>query len=215
MAKVIGGTKDPDIAAIAELKPTHIIVNEEENRLEDIAALQKIAKVVTTFPKQPSEVPQMIRDFGAEFHVLAVAEKYANEIERTLHDIQIAKVNRHAKTAAYFIWREPYMLVGKDTYIDAMMHLMGWNNAFQGLDRYPKISIEDLKAMAPEVILLSSEPYPFRKRDAERLREEYPSEAAIYWIDGQLMSWYGTETLLALQEIKKAQQGPAALIKPL
>src|SRR5262249_41627215 len=110
----------------------------------------------------------------------------------------------------YLIWREPYMIAAHDTYISAMLSGAGLiNAAATDGDRYPKVSVEDMRNAKPDVLFLSSEPYPFRRRDAERLRSEWPEAPEMLHIDGQLLSWFGTMTATAATDLRHWVEGDA------
>jgi ABC-type hemin transport system substrate-binding protein len=197
-AVLVGGTKDPDLRVIRELEPTHILVNEEENKPEHIAACRAICDTMLTYPKDPREVPAMLRASGRFLGVEALGEALARQLEAALARPAPARKRRFI----YYIWREPYMVVGPDTYISRLLELGGYQNAVPPGERYPTLTVEQAAALAPECLLLSSEPYPFRRRDAERLRGEWPGRAPeMLKIDGQLLSWYGTLTIEAVEAL--------------
>lgn len=199
-AKNIGGTKNPDIDAILELKPTHILVNEEENKPEHIAALQGVVPTLATFPRHPREVPAMLREAGRFLGVPAVAERFAIQLEQALYRPSTTEKRR----CLYFIWRDPYMLAGLDTYISHMLELAGYTNVAPSSERYPTITLDEAAMLNPDVLLLSSEPYPFRQRDVDRIFAEWPGQLPqILKIDGQLMSWYGTLSIEAVEGIDR------------
>jgi ABC-type Fe3+-hydroxamate transport system substrate-binding protein len=116
----------------------------------------------------------------------------------------------------YFIWRSPYMLAGHDTYISSVLEFIGWTNAAPKIpphhQRYPHLSIEDLPLCNSDLILLSTEPYPFRGRDALRLKREWPNLPEIYKIDGKLMSWYGGNSLDLVDQLTAFCMGKPGLI---
>jgi ABC-type Fe3+-hydroxamate transport system substrate-binding protein len=206
----VGGTKNPDIAAITALNPTHIIVNAEENRREDIGRLAEIAPLLNTFPKSPADVPNLLRDMdtflkpagGAREYILACNEALASA-ERNKGAGEF-----YGKRFLYLIWRNPWMAVGEDTYISRFLGMMGMSNALSGHgERYPVIEPLVLKDLRPDVVFMSSEPWPFRKRDATAFREacgessmDYSIDGSIdcRWIDGKLTSWYGSLTAKAI-----------------
>ncbi len=96
---------------------------------------------------------------------------------------------------AYFIWRKPYMAAGKQTYIDGLLQKCGLSNAFEN-NRYPEISEEMLLVVNPDVVLLSSEPYPFTQKYIEEFRLLLP-DAKVILVDGEMFSWYGNRLLQA------------------
>lgn len=221
-AKIVGGTKDPDLAAIQALKPTHILVNEEENKPEHIAACVQIAPTFRSFPKGPREVPKLLRDAGKFLAAGGVAVSFASDTDRELEILQerlerALKSGRHIpRNYLYYIWHDPYMIAAQDTYISAMLDLVAFTNvAPPGLNRYPVLDVETAKATAADLVLLSTEPYPFRQRDATRLKEEWPDAPAILKADGQLFSWYGTMTIAALRALRNfVQTGDQTIMKP-
>jgi ABC-type Fe3+-hydroxamate transport system substrate-binding protein len=100
------------------------------------------------------------------------------------------------QTAVYFIWREPYMVAGGDTFINEMMRFAGFKNLLEEQERYPEITLETLVEMNPEVILLSSEPFPFKEKHIADFKAICPN-AVVELVDGELYSWYGNRLLNA------------------
>ncbi len=204
-AEIIGGTKDPDLDIIKKLNPTHILVNLEENKPEHIRRCEEISDTYTCIPKSPEDTPVMFREIGEFLKVEDRSEEYALEVENLLAKMKNSSLlNRgglFSKRFLYFIWRDPYMLASSDTYISRMLELVGFKNVAPTSERYPSVDIEDMKSASPEVLFFSSEPYPFRKRDAKRIRSEWPDAPGIIKLDGQLLSWYGTKTVSALKQL--------------
>ncbi len=205
----IGGTKDPNIEAIFSLAPTHVLVNEEENKPSDIAILQSRFNVLNTFPKSPSDVPDLLIKMGDFLACPEIGRQRAAVLQKALAELG---ANPHVfkslgRRFAYLIWRDPWMAVSEDTYISRFLELFGMENVVKSDARYPVVEPKELASLTPDVLLMSSEPWPFRKRDAGAWREMVGDTAAkIYWIDGKVMSWYGATTLMAIEEICKAKQ---------
>lgn len=213
-ARIVGGTKDPDLELIENLHPSHIVLNEEENRLEDAIKLAKLGKVIKTFPRSAEDVPEMVLNIAHEFQKPAEGQKLSEKITAELSVLK--EMKREKKRFAYFIWNRPWMLAGHDTYISKLLELGGFENVYQGKERYPQVELSELAESQVDMILFSSEPWPFRKRDGIQLKKEWPSHPDIYLIDGKLMSWFGSTTLKALIELKSYLQGAQnQLIKPL
>lgn len=202
-AAVIGGTKDPKLEEIAALNPSHILVNDEENKPEHIAWLKERFNLLTTFPKSLTDVPAMLESMAT---FLAASDK-ERQLLSTWQD-QIAadlKALAGAETSAqrqflYFIWREPYMVAGHDSYISRSIELAGLKNLLPAAntERYPAITEDELAGWAGEhgaELWLSSEPYPFRRRDIDRLRPLVGDDIPIRQVDGRLHSWYGYSSL--------------------
>ncbi|RZA13014.1 MAG: hypothetical protein EOP10_30450 [Proteobacteria bacterium] len=203
-AKVVGGTKDFDLDLIRSLAPTHILANQEENPKELVEILQKEFPLLLTFPKGPYEVPSMLYDMENFLRTSQIFSPLAQELENAFQSLQTL---RTPKRFLYFIWREPYMLAGRDTYISRLLEVFGWRNAYEGSERYPEITVGEMKQLSIDTIFLSTEPYPFRKRDAARLRGEWPECPEIVKIDGRLMSWYGSASLEAWEMLRAAAGG--------
>lgn len=224
-AQRVGGTKDPDLQAIAALRPTHILVNEEENKPEHIRVCQDLAATCRTFPKSPLDVGQLLRDTSRWLGIPDVGVEWALRVEAEQERLLASTVRMgsgwQGRRFLYLIWREPYMAVSQDTYIDAMLALLGMVNAAPACARYPVLSVSDIQGLHPDVVFFSSEPYPFRQRDMERFASEWHLEArgeaamqrpSLRKIDGKLLSWYGTMTALGLRHLRALLEGPPASV---
>ena len=215
---LVGGTKDPDIKAIGALKPTHILTNDEENRPEDIAALANQALIIRSFPRGPEDVPAMVRAVGAALGVSDKAEALAAASDRAIIEIAGGRdiARQGPRRFLYFIWNKPLMVAGRDTYIGRLLELAGLMNAAPEGGRYPELTLAEVQGLGAELLFLASEPYPFRNRDAARLKSEWPEIPPMFKIDGRLMSWHGPMTLTAITELKKWIEGaPTHLITPI
>ena len=206
----IGGTKDPDLDKIKNLAPTHVIVNTEENRSPDIAYLTQNYPTLVTFPKSPDDVPDLLRSMGqflgADAKANLIAEEVSSEIKRARTQNSMSKLL--GTRFVYLIWRDPWMAAGQDTYISNFLELLGFSNVIASSDRYPVVDLKFYSHEQVDVIFLSSEPWPFRRRDADELRRQLGDKCPhLSWIDGKALSWYGTATLDALI----AAQKPAEL----
>ena len=198
---LVGGTKDPDIAAIRALRPTHILVNEEENTLAHVEEIRGMAATLVTFPKGPEDVPGMLREMGAFFGSRSGCDELADRIDGMLAS-PAPRVS--SCRYIYMIWQSPYMTISNDTYIARCLDRLGWVNAIgEESTRYPQIEVAEIDQLQPDRILLATEPYPFRARDAGKLREQLAHGVEILRIDGRLTQWYGDLTadlLLAMQK---------------
>lgn len=188
----VGGTKKVDLAKIRALKPDLIIGNKEENRKEDIEAL------ATEFPVWMSDIRDldgaldMIRRVGQLTGTTARAEDLVNRIAYGF--TQLSPIDP-TYTVAYLIWREPYMAAGHGTYINDMLLRCGLHNVFdEGDARYPEITDQQLAEADPDIILLSSEPYPFKEEHILDLNMICPG-TPVRMVDGELFSWYGSRLL--------------------
>lgn len=193
----VGGTKNPKIDRIIELTPDIVLLNEEENRLEDANALSAAGlRCHVSFPRSALETAEMVRSIAAALDVRETGERIARDIE-TRHDrVRHAAASRSAVRFAYLIWREPWMTVNADTFVSALLSDAGGRNVFGSLaDRYPTITPNELGAADPDVVLLSTEPFPFKPSHADELaRLSGIPRDRFQIVDGELVSWHGSRT---------------------
>lgn len=190
----IGGTKDVKPERIAALEPDLIIANKEENVKEQVEALRAIAPVWTSNINTLEDAYEMIKQIG----IITQKEASANNIVQKIKDgfgVLATKLS-HTKqrTCVYLIWKDPYMTVGSDTFIHEMLGYSKFTNLFAATTRYPETSIEQLQALAPEMVLLSSEPYPFAEKHIHALQQSLP-DSRIALVDGEMFSWYGSRLM--------------------
>jgi ABC-type Fe3+-hydroxamate transport system substrate-binding protein len=189
----IGGPKSIDIEKINLLQPDLIIANKEENVKEQIEQLQS-RNVIVTDVNNYEEALEMIQSVGRLVRKEVEALHLIKSIQQKFSSLQI----KEQKTAAYLIWKAPYMTIGHDTFIHSMMERAGFKNVFSQWNRYPTITIDELKNLQPEYILLSSEPYPFKQKHIEELSPMLPHQKMML-VDGEMFSWYGSRMLLAAE----------------
>jgi len=222
----LGGTKNPDQQAIVGLAPDLVVANREENRRQDVAALEAAGiPVWVTYPRTVREATSLlgqIADLGAtpraRAEVVGAAE-HAVEAA-TQEELSAAPLRVFCP-----IWRDPWMSVGRDTYAHDLLELCGGTNIFASLGgrRYPRVDLAQVVEAAPEVILLPDEPFAFGPRDvAELQRLEVPAADAgrIHVIDGTLVSWYGPRIARAIETLRGlfapvASSGTAPNVAPI
>ncbi len=190
---IIGGTKNIRIEVIDALQPDLIIANREENRREDIIPLSEKYPVWVTDVQDLEGALQMMRDIGTLTGTEAAASNICHAVNNTFTGLQPAAPPLRT---AYLIWRDPYMTAGADTFIHAMMHQCGFINIFGDRTRYPETDPAELKALECELLLLSSEPYPFKEQHIRELATVLPYTRIIL-ADGEMFSWYGSRLLRA------------------
>ncbi len=190
---VVGGTKNVHLDRVAALAPTLILANKEENTRADIEALQTTFPVLLTDVVTLHDAYDMIVTVGEQVDRQAEAHHLANSISDSFAVLaqHVERRNAPSPRVAYLIWRDPWMVAGNQTFIDSMLTVAGFANAFGHQPRYPVISPGDLQTTDPDVIMLSSEPYPFNKKHLTELREICP-RARLMLVDGELFSWYGS-----------------------
>jgi ABC-type Fe3+-hydroxamate transport system substrate-binding protein len=187
--RIIGGTKQVHFDRIHALKPDLIIGNKEENEKQFIEELSKDYPVwmsdIQTYP----DALEMIRQVGEITGTAGRAEVLISEIEAGFSDLQGVE---ESLSVAYLIWQKPFMGAGNNTFINEMLMRLGFQNVLSGLDgRYPEFSIKELRSLTPEVVLLSSEPYPFGEKHIEYFRANLPG-VRVLLVDGEMFSWYGS-----------------------
>jgi ABC-type Fe3+-hydroxamate transport system substrate-binding protein len=185
--KRVGGTKDVRMDIVRALQPDLILANKEENTREQVEALRTIYPVWTSDVSSLEDALDMIRSVG----ILTGKDPEAHDIVGAI-DAAFKTLSRISPlTCLYMIWHNPYMVAGGDTFIHDMLHRAGFQNLAAGLNRYPVLTLEQIQALHPECILLSSEPYPFREKHILELQEKLP-DARIFLADGEMFSWYGS-----------------------
>lgn len=193
----VGGTKNPKIARIVELKPDLVLMNEEENRLEDAEALRAAGiSCHTSMPRTIAQTAAMVRSIGASLGKPNEGIEIARDIEARGADVAAQAAAREHVRYAYLIWREPWMTVNNDTFVHALLANAGGMNVFGSLpERYPTITLEQLRDSAPDAVLLSTEPFPFAERHVEEVASQTGiARGRIMIVDGELLSWHGSRT---------------------
>jgi len=189
---IIGGTKNINVEKIKLLKPDLIIANKEENVKEQIEELAKYFNVWVTDVQNLQSALKMIADIGELTKANLAAADLVQKIKQAFENIHPTKKIK----AAYLIWRKPYITIGNDTFIHDMLAHCGLQNIFAHQTRYPTITIEQLKNIECQLLLLSSEPFPFKQKHLKELQHELPTTKIIL-VDGEMFSWHGSRLLYA------------------
>jgi ABC-type Fe3+-hydroxamate transport system substrate-binding protein len=197
----IGGTKTLSIDKIKWLKPDLIIANKEENDQNQIEDLAKICPVWISDVNTLEDAIEMIERVGAVTGKIVESTVLSKAISQKFNEINIQPLNLRA---AYFIWRKPYMVAGKNTFIDDMLHKCGLINAFD-IKRYPEVYAGTIVDARPDVILLSSEPYPFKDRHFDEFKAMLPN-VTVKIVDGEMFSWYGSRLLKAPEYFRELNE---------
>ena len=184
---IIGGTKKFRFDLIESLNPDLIIGNKEENYQEGIDQLRSKFPVWMSDIVTMEDSLEMIHQLGDLTDTTQQAHDISNQIRRSFSDIEKLPTIR----TLYLIWRNPWMGVAPGTFIHEMLTLSGFQNCLSNHNRYPELSQEDIVALNPELILLSSEPYPFQQKHMEEMQVLCP-KAKIMLVDGEMFSWYGS-----------------------
>lgn len=190
----VGGTKNLDLQKIQALNPDLIIGNKEENEEEQIRMLMENFTVWMSDIQELDAALKMILQVG---EITGASEK-AQTIMQNI-DAGFRELRRdewiEKKRVAYLIWKDPIMLAGKETFIDHLIGRGPWKNVALELDgRYPEVSLETLRSLEPEIVFLSSEPFPFKEKHVLEFTALFPS-ARVMPVDGEMFSWYGSRLL--------------------
>lgn len=208
--KIVGGTKKVSYEKIAALQPDIIIANKEENTLEMVTALQKIAPVWVTNITTIEDNFTLISDFGQLFNCRTEAQKWTDKIRFAHQDFQNFVREKPLRKVAYFIWKNPFMATGEDNFINELLKLNHFVNIYDGNPRtpgrYPEVIIQKLRIQGdPEIIFLSSEPYPFKEEDAFEIGR-FTHHAKVIFVDGEMFSWYGSRLMKAFGYFKSIHE---------
>lgn len=194
----VGGTKKLNIDLIKDLKPDLIIGNKEENTQSDIEELAEYFPVWMSDIFSLDDAMKTIGQIGALVDREPEAGYLNHLISAGFNDLKTLALQNHIdKKVAYLIWRKPYMAAGKNTFIDDVLLANGMTNVIKE-ERYPVLILEQLKTSNCELILLSSEPYPFAEKHILEIQEAVPN-AKVMLVDGEMFSWYGSRLVKAVQ----------------
>ena len=203
---IVGGTKKVDYDKIKALNPDFILCNKEENTYEMLPELDKIAPTYFSDVNTIQESLDLILSLGSVFNRRTEADNLAHKIEFKLADFKQFIKDKPIRKVAYFIWAKPWMVVGNDTYINEMLQLNKFENIYGYMSRYPKIEIDRIRHEGdPDVIILSSEPFPFKDEHAMEIAS-YTNRSITFFGDGEMFSWPGSRMLLAFDYFKKLHQ---------
>lgn len=189
----VGGTKQLNLKIINQIKPDLVIANKEENTKEQIEELEKHFPIWISDIKTLNDALSMIASVGEITGTQTAAQKIISQITKNFAEL---KPKTPKIKTAYFIWRNPYMFAGGDTFINEMINYCGFDNIFANADRYPEINVEELLKKNFKLLLLSSEPFPFKQKHVEELQTQLPG-IKIILVDGEMFSWYGSRLIHA------------------
>jgi ABC-type Fe3+-hydroxamate transport system substrate-binding protein len=227
----VGGTKNPDIERIVALRPDLVIMNQEENRKEDAEALQAAGVPIwVTHPNTVREALDLLWTVMDVFEEPSMVPR-VRLIEIT-YEWTLGVVREQAPKRAFVpIWRDPWMTFNRDTYAHDLLRTCGVENVFaererrfpleadlgnveplpaddprvEGRDvRYPRISLDEVVAAQPEIVLLPDEPFAFSQSDVDEImRLDIPAaqNGQVYLVDGSLLTWHGTRIAYALRDL--------------
>jgi ABC-type Fe3+-hydroxamate transport system substrate-binding protein len=196
---LVGGTKKVNAASIEALRPDLIIANKEENTLEDIESLQKKFPVWVSDVRSLDDALAMIEIISQICERKNVGKSLCWQIRASFDSLQASVCAKY--TVVYLIWRKPWIAVGSDTFIHDMLRIIGLDNCLQSVPRYPTVTADQLNSLRPDLIFLSSEPYPFKEQHRSEIQSISP-RSRILLVDGQMFSWYGGRLLKSAEYFK-------------
>jgi ABC-type Fe3+-hydroxamate transport system substrate-binding protein len=203
----VGGTKDPDVARISLLEPDLVVVNDEENRFEDVDRLANLG--LTTHAMSPRTVAEV----GPAVAALAAAvgaetpEPFRPEAWAAWLEERRAQRRGEPRRTFVLVWRRPWMTLAGDTYGSSLLHLLGCFNVFTGQGvRYPTVELAEAASRKPGLVLLPTEPYPFKDRHVAEVADGIP-DAEVAIVDGQDLFWWGIRTPAAVQRLAERLSG--------
>lgn len=202
---IVGGTKQVHLDEIRDLKPDVILCNKEENTEEMVKELKTIAPVHISDVNTFDDALELIKMYGELFSVEQKARQLIEGIQKEQQEFSKFLKERPNYKVVYFIWKKPWMVAAKQTFIDEMLSLNNFENSFYDFERYPEIELAEIGERQPEIILLSSEPYPFKGEHKQDLEAIFP-KTKIILVDGEYFSWYGSRLLKAFDYFKKLHQ---------
>ena len=196
---VVGGTKQIKLEKIKALQPDIILRNKEENTEEIVRACENISVVHVSDIRTIQDCIDMIYQYGEIFEKQEDASKISEAIQINLNAFNLFITGKPVMNVAYFIWKNPWMVAGKNTFINYLLELNRYKNPYKNLGRYPELNMKLDDSI--DLVLLSSEPYPFKENHIEELQKYY-TKAHIQLVDGEMFSWYGSRLIQAFSYFK-------------
>lgn len=200
----VGGTKTVDVEKILALRPTHLVVNIDENERPTVERLaEHVPNVIVTHPLRAVDTLDLFDRFGRTFDRMPQAARLSTAW-RAARDEARARQWR-ALRVVYLIWKEPWMTVSRDTFIADMLAQVGLDVVVpDSTRRYPEVDWAALPPASADLILFSSEPYRFRERDTRAFAEAHGlAPHRCLTIDGEMTSWYGPRAIEGLHYLTR------------
>lgn len=200
--KRVGGTKKVKLDTLRGLYPTHVIVNIDENTralVDEIAHF--VPHIIVTHPIEPRDNLNLFRLLGGIFDRAQTARRLCRDFELAYNILVDSARHLPTRRVLYLIWKSPWMTVSKPTYISRMLSLVHWETvAHVPETRYPEVTFSDDLFATTDIMLFSSEPYPFKQKHVEAFRHMFPAvNRTLSLIDGEMISWYGSRAIPGLK----------------
>lgn len=201
-AVVIGGTKQIHIDRIKKLNPDIILCNKEENTKVIVEACEQICTVHVSDIFNIDDSLELIQHYGEIFSKKEEASELIQNIKKEVEDFQIFIQNKPTLKVAYFIWKNPWMVAANHTFIHYLLQLNKFDNVYKDQVRYPEVELSNAKFKRDvDVVLLPSEPFPFKEVHIKETQEVLPNTTVIL-VDGEMFSWFGSRLLKAFKYFK-------------
>ncbi len=198
---IVGGTKNIKIDEIKALKPDIILCNKEENTQEIVEACKQITLVHISDIYTINDTLELIQQYGKLFSCKTEASNLIQKIQFKLDDFQQFIQKKKTLKIVYFIWRNPWMVTGNNTFINHLLALNKFDNIYQNKERYPEVELKNIKLKDNlDLVFFSSEPYPFKEKHILEIKNS--TNAKTILVDGELFSWYGSRLLKAFEYFK-------------
>ena len=198
----VGGTKQVRLDRLRALSPTHVIVNIDENQKSDVDQIATfVPNVIVTHPVAPADNIGLYRLLGGIFNRMELGENLCRQFETGLAATKRQAVTLPRKSVVYLIWYQPWMTISRPTYIAELLSLVNWVTPHHGKDlRYPTLSESSFDPSRADLVLFSSEPFPFKSKHVESFQKEFGVERQrLLFIDGEMTSWYGSRAIEGLR----------------
>ena len=203
---IVGGTKKVNFEKIKALNPDFILCNKEENSYDFLPELEKMAPTYFSDVNTIQDSIDLILRLGSIFNRRTESDNLAHKIEFKLNDFKQFILDKPIRKVAYFIWTNPWMVAANDTYINELLKLNKFHNIYNHMSRYPKIELNKIRHEGdPDVIILSSEPFPFKDEHAMKIGT-FTNRSITVFGDGEMFSWPGSRILLAFDYFKKLHE---------
>ena len=201
----VGGTKKVRVDRLRELNPSHVIVNidgNEKSVAEEIATF--VPNIIATHPIEPLDNLRLYRLIGAIFGREHEATRLCNAFEGAYGALLQTAAHLPVRRVLYLIWRDPWMTVSRPTYISRMLSLVNWTTVGGDANiRFPEVELSKELLGDTDIVLFSSEPYPFKQKHIDEFLTAMPSATqTLTLIDGEMVSWYGSRAVSGLQYLR-------------
>ncbi len=202
----VGGTKELRMDKLRELHPSHVIVNIDENRKQDVDTIAGFTPhIIVTHPLVADDNLALYRLLGGIFARQSAAQQLCEEFQRARDALIDAAATLPLRRVLYLIWRDPWMTISRDTYISQTLALANWMTVCHDPEiRYPELRADARLLADTDIVLFSSEPFPFKPAHVEEFRKCMGgTDTPCAFIDGEMTSWYGNRAVTGLRYLHR------------